>query len=147
MRKDPENASLDAQVHAALENLSQVANFTVIKMPDGTSNVYLGGQTPLVLGNQQFGVSANLSAQNTVIYDSQGNDITSQITSGSLGALLSEKNTTLPGYSSSLNTLAQSFADAVNGALAQGEHPDRQSAWRKTCLPTMRRWARHTRSR
>jgi len=115
-----QDAGLDAQVHSALENLSQVANFTALKMPNGTWNVYLGGQTPLVLSNQQFTVSADMSAPNTVIRDSQGNDITSQITSGSLGALLGEKNTTLPGYMSSLNTLAQTFADSVNNALNQG---------------------------
>jgi len=115
-----QNAGLDAQLHAALENLSQVANFTALQMPDGTTSIYLGGQTPLVLANQQSTVSADMSTPNTVIRDSQGNDITSQITSGSLGALIGEKNTTLPGYLTSLNTLAQTFADSVNGALAQG---------------------------
>ena len=64
-----QNAGLDAQVHAALESLSQIANFTVIRMSDGTSSVYLGGQTPLVLANHQFTVSADMSAPNTVIRD------------------------------------------------------------------------------
>jgi len=34
--------------------------------------------------------------------------------------MIQEQNTTLPGYMTSLNTLAQSFSDAVNGQLAQG---------------------------
>jgi flagellar hook-associated protein 1 FlgK len=34
--------------------------------------------------------------------------------------MIQEENTTLPGYVTSLNTLAQSLADTVNGQLAQG---------------------------
>jgi flagellar hook-associated protein 1 FlgK len=115
-----QDPALDAQIHAALENLSQVANFTVIKLSDGTYSVYLGGQTPLVIGGDQFNISADFSAPQTVIRDFQGNDVTSQIDRGQLGALLEEKNTTLPAYLKSLNTLAQGFADTVNGTLAQG---------------------------
>ena len=39
---------------------------------------------------------------------------------GKLGALIEEHNTTLPGYSTDLNTLAQNFADSVNTTLGQG---------------------------
>jgi flagellar hook-associated protein 1 FlgK len=113
------DAGLDAQVNSDLENLSQVANFTVLNT-NGQVNVYLGGQTPIVLGAQTFNVSANFSTPQTVIQDSQGNDITSQITGGQLGAEIQENNVTLPGYAGSLNTLAQSFADTVNTALSQG---------------------------
>jgi flagellar hook-associated protein 1 FlgK len=62
---------------------------------------------------------SNTSGQ-TAILDSNGNDITAQITSGQLGALISEQNVTLPGYQTSLNTLAQSLADTVNSTLAGG---------------------------
>lgn len=117
---DIANAGLDAQRNADLESLSQVANFTVIPSNNGQINVYLGGQTSLVLGSQTFAVSANFSTAQTVIQDSQGNDITSQITGGQLGAQISERNTTLPGYTTSLNTLAQTLADTVNTTLSQG---------------------------
>lgn len=113
------DAGVDAQVHTDLENLSEVANFTVLNT-NGQINVYLGGQTPLVLGQQTFKVSADFSTPQTVIRDSQGNDVTSQITGGQLGAQIQENNVTVPGYLSSLNTLAQTFADTVNNALAQG---------------------------
>jgi flagellar hook-associated protein 1 FlgK len=114
------NAGLDAQVNSDLENLSEVANFTVVPTTDGQFNVYLGGQTPIVMGTQALNISANFSTPQTVIQDSQGSDITSQITGGQLGAQIQENNTTLPGYMSSLNTLAQTFADTVNTALSQG---------------------------
>jgi flagellar hook-associated protein 1 FlgK len=114
------DAGLDAQMNSDLENLSEVANFTVVPMSNGQINVYLGGQTPIVMGTQALNVSADFSTPQTIIQDSQGNDITSQITGGQLGAQIQENNTTLPGYMSSLNTLAQTFADTVNNALSQG---------------------------
>ena len=114
------NAGLDARVNSDLENLSEVANFSVVPTANGQVNVYLGGQTPIVLGGQAFNVSANFSTGQSILQDSQGNDITAHITGGQLGALIQENNTTLPGYMSSLNNLAQSFADTVNNALSQG---------------------------
>src|SRR5580692_11535204 len=97
------NAGLDAQVNSDLENLSEVANFTVVPTSNGQFNVYLGGQTPIVMGNQALNISADFSTGSTVIEDSQGNDVTSQITGGQLGAQIQENNTTLPGYLGSLN--------------------------------------------
>jgi flagellar hook-associated protein 1 len=114
------DAGLDAQRNADLEKLSEVANFTVVPAAGNQINLYLGGQTPLVIGQQGFTVAADFSAPRTVIRDSQGNDVTSQITGGQLGAQIQENNVTLPGYMGSLNTLAQTFADSVNTALAQG---------------------------
>lgn len=113
------DAGLDAKLNSDLENLSQVANFTVLNV-NGQVNVYLGGQTPIVMGPQTFNVSADFSTPQTIVRDSQGNDITSQIAGGQLGAEIHENNVTLPGYTSSLNTLAQTFADTVNNALSQG---------------------------
>jgi flagellar hook-associated protein 1 FlgK len=114
------DAGLDAQMHAALENLSGIVNFSMVRTSDGAVNVYVGGQTPLVIGNDQFALSADFSSPKTAIRDTQGKDITAQITSGSVGALLQEKNTTLPGYMTQLNTLAKTFADQVNGQLSLG---------------------------
>jgi flagellar hook-associated protein 1 FlgK len=114
------DAGLDAQKYSDLENLSEIANFTTVTTSNGEINVYLGGQTPLVMGNQALNISAGFSTGQTVLQDSQGNDITSQLTGGQLGAQLQENNTTIPGYMSSLNSLAQTFADSVNSTLSQG---------------------------
>lgn len=111
---------LSAQMYSDLENLSQLANFSVVKASDGTYGVYLNGESPLVLGSQTYPISSSFSSGQTQILDSQGNDITSEITGGSLGGMLTDANTTLPGYLAQLNTLAQTFADQVNGQLAQG---------------------------
>ena len=114
------DAGLDAALHASLEELSGLANFTLIKTGDGAFNVYLGGQTPLVVGTHVFAIQADFSSSQTAIRDTQGNDIAAQIVGGSLGGLLDEKNSLLPGYLADLNTLTQTFADTVNAGLAQG---------------------------
>jgi flagellar hook-associated protein 1 FlgK len=117
-----QDAGLDARLNAALESLSQVVNYTAIKASDGSYSIYVGGQTPLVIGGHSFNLAGDFGGAKTVIRDAQGNDITAQLSGngGTLGATLDEKNNTLPGYMNSLNSLAQGFADTINHALAQG---------------------------
>ena len=111
---------LDAQMHQDLLQLSQLTNFTLTQNSDGSYNVFVGGQSPLVLGTTAYSFSAGSTSDQTAILDSEGNDVTGEISGGQLGALVQEQNTTLPGYLNGLNTLAQNFADTVNGQLAQG---------------------------
>ena len=114
------DAGVDAQLNSSLEQLSQLVNFTALQQPDGTVNVYIGGQTPLVSGTQAHAIQGDFSTPQTAVLSSSGTDISSQLTGGQLGALLSDKNTLLPGYLTDLNTLAQSVADQVNSTLNQG---------------------------
>jgi flagellar hook-associated protein 1 len=130
------NAGLSAQLENTLENLSGLANIQVTKGIGGMVTVLLGGQTPLVEGVQVNAIQAvNNTASNTgnpgaapniSIEDNNGNDITSDISSGSLAGLLSVRNNLLPSLIGGgqqvggLNTLAQGLADSVNNVLAQG---------------------------
>lgn len=114
------NAGVDAQLNSTLEQLSQLVNFTSLQQPDGSVTIYLGGQTPLVVGNQTFNIQSNSANSQTAILNSTGADITSQITGGQLGALIDDNNNVLPSYLANLNTLAQSFADQVNTTLDNG---------------------------
>jgi len=130
------NAGLEAQLNTTLTNLSNLANVQVIHASDNTVTVLLGGQTPLVIGDQvnalqvqpenTTGALNPNGAPNTEIVDSNGNDVTTQITSGSLGGLLSVRNDLLPSLAGGadqtgeLNVLAQGLADAVNNLQAQG---------------------------
>lgn len=115
-----QDAGLDAQLHADLENLAQLTDFSVIRGSGGALTIAIGGQAPLVIGDQALPISVDSASNQTTIRDANGNEITSQITQGKLGALIQEKNTTIPGYMTDLNTFAQSLADNVNGQLAQG---------------------------
>ncbi|HLJ46269.1 MAG TPA: flagellar hook-associated protein FlgK [Bryobacteraceae bacterium] len=129
--------AVDAQLNSSLEQLSQLANIQVLHQPDGTITVLANGQIPLVVGNHQYSLSvappsnpagsANPTATpNAVILDGDGNDVTSLITGGSLGALINVRNTVIPGLiggpnvTGQLNQLAAQVSTAVNGILAQG---------------------------
>lgn len=114
------DAGLDAQLNSALEQLSQLSNFSTLQQTDGTVSVFIGGQTPLVMGSQSYAIGGDFSTAQTAILSSSGTDITDQITGGQLGAELADNNTALPSYVNSLNTLAQTLADQVNGALNNG---------------------------
>jgi flagellar hook-associated protein 1 len=114
------DAGVDAQLNSTLDQLSQYANFSVLQQPDGEVSVYLGGQTPLVMGQQSFAIQGDFSTPQTAILSSSGTDVTDQITGGQLGAELNDNNNVLPSYVSSLNTLAQTLADQVNSALNNG---------------------------
>jgi flagellar hook-associated protein 1 FlgK len=130
------DAGVEAQLTSTSENLSSLANVQVIRGNDNTVTVLLGGQTPLVIGNQvnalqvqpenTTGALNPSGAPNTEIFDSSGNNVTSQITSGSLAGLLSVRNSLLPSLAGGadqtgeLNVLAKSIADAVNNLQAQG---------------------------
>ena len=131
------DAGLDANLHASLESLSQIADISVSFAPNGTATVLLGGQTPLVIGAQQYNIQANFSPTGTPaipnatpdarILDSNGQDITSHISQGSLAGLLNVRNTVLPSLQGNgqqqgaLNQLAQQVADRVNSILTSAQ--------------------------
>jgi len=130
------DAGMSAQLESTLENLSSLANIQVLQGNGGTVTVLLGGQTALVEGTQVNTIQAvnNIAsnagnpgaAPNISIEDSNGNDITGQITGGGLAGLLSVRNNLLPSLIGGgqqvggLNTLAQGLADSVNNVLEQG---------------------------
>ena len=110
------DAGVDAQLNSTLEDLSKLTNIQVVHQSDGTATVLLGGQTPLVSGTSTDLVTAKLGSPASIV-DSEGTNITSQISSGQLQGLLSFANQTAPAVTSGLDSLAKSFADTVNGVL------------------------------
>ncbi len=130
--------NVDANLHQSLETLSGLANITTSFAADGTVNVLVNGQIPIVLGTSSYSLgSGRAPASSTALYpagnpsqiitDSSGRDITSQITGGQLGGLLQVRNVVLPSIQGdteqvgSLNQLAQGLADRVNALLTSGE--------------------------
>ncbi|HEX3746455.1 MAG TPA: flagellar hook-associated protein FlgK [Bryobacteraceae bacterium] len=137
MNGDRNDPGLDAQIHTTLDQLSNDGSISASQQADGTWTVLLNGQTPLVMGQQVFALTAgtvapaagsanpNAPPQLSVLaYD--GRDITASTTAGQLGSILNLANHVLPGYMGdgtqpgSLNTLAQSFAGTVNNLLTAG---------------------------
>ena len=134
-QQGPGDSALQANVYSTLQQLAQIVPITSFTASDGSTTVLLGGQTPLVIGQTQYQVGSKLSVPAnasipgglpaTQILDSNGNDITSQVTGGELGGLLQANATLaqLQGNSSqpgSLNQLAQAFANRVNTLLTSG---------------------------
>jgi flagellar hook-associated protein 1 FlgK len=134
----PPDPNTDASIHADLETLSQYVNFTSSFSSQGAVTVNIDGQTPLVVGSTSYAIQsgpaptsasaafpAGIPSQQ--ILDSNGQDITAQITGGQLNGLLQFRNTTIGGLQGdqnqqgSLNQLAQGFADRVNTLLTTGE--------------------------
>lgn len=116
-QKDP---ALDAQIYSALEELSQLVDFNLLEHPDGSLSLLLGGQTPLVIGDRIQKIRADFSLPQPRILDENDNDITYQISDGSLKGALDTRINLLPSYQSDLNRLAESFADNVNQILMGG---------------------------
>ena len=114
------DAGADANMYADLEQLSQYAGFTALQQPDGSVSVFLGGQTPIVMGNQSLPIQGDFSLPQMRVLNAQGSDITSQISSGQLSAEINVQNNLIPSYMGSVNTLAQTLADQVNTTLSQG---------------------------
>jgi flagellar hook-associated protein 1 FlgK len=140
MAGEGNNAGLDAQINSTLETLSQYVPISAAGQPGGSYTVLLNGQTPLVIGNQQYPLSFDLyqpdgaTNQNAPplaqVKAADGTDITGGIGGGQLGALLNFRNAVLPSYigdgsqAGSLNAMAQQFADTVNGILTSGNISD-----------------------
>lgn len=132
MTGGPPDPSVDADLYNNLEQLSQLVPVTALPQSNGTMTVLIDGQTPLVIGSQQFQISAptvSLSSDAQVL-DYQGNDITAQIGSGQMGGTLQARNVTLPALNGDgtqqggLNQLAQGVADTVNNLLTAGYSSD-----------------------
>jgi len=145
MNGNHNDAGLDAQVNATLENMSQLIDFTATKQVDGTVTIMLNGTQLLLASDKQYKLTSSLSLPssppptypnapaNVQVLASDGTDVTSKITNGQLGALLNLRNQILPSYigdayqAGDLNTMAKQFADRVNSLLTAGNTSDGQS--------------------
>ena len=119
------NGGLDAQLYSALESLSKLTNFTSIQAADGTTSIFLGGQSTLLVGNTQHTLQVAPTSGDGItgqvkIEDDHGTDVTGHAGGGTLGAVVQLANTTIPGYMTQLNNLASNVASVVNTQLAAG---------------------------
>lgn len=115
-----DDPGMDAQLTSMLEELAGIADFTMLRAEDGSVSIFVGGQTPLVIGERLYSISAVPAAGGIALLDHEGRDITGQITGGRIAALLELRNTLLPGYRQNLDRLAEGLASEVNATLAAG---------------------------
>jgi flagellar hook-associated protein 1 FlgK len=142
LQGDKDDSGLSANMHAAVEQLSSLVDATATFQSDGTVNLMLNGETPLLLGDKTYAISSSLyQPQNPPptnangpagvrIQAYDGTDITSRTTGAQLGALLHLRNQILPSYigdayqAGDLNVMAKQFADRVNQLLTSGNISD-----------------------
>jgi flagellar hook-associated protein 1 FlgK len=116
-----DDPGLQARLHNLLEDLSELADVTVLRREDGTVSAYLGGQTMLTSSDRFYPLSVDTSNPGRVdLLDSQGNGITGQLSGGRLQALVDVRNNVLPAEQAQIDRLAQTLADQVNGLLLAG---------------------------
>jgi len=114
------DAGLQAKLHNALEDLSEMVDTTVLYSEYGAASVYVGGQTLLVIGETPHPLISDAGGQPSRVLGDDGTDISGQIGGGRLEALLDLNNSVLPAHEADLNRLAEAVADTVNATLAGG---------------------------
>jgi flagellar hook-associated protein 1 FlgK len=103
----------------AIDQLSSLVDVSVI--PSGnTLTLTTGNGEPLVTGQQSFQLQTQITPAGLHDIDSQGVDITSQITSGQLGGTLAARDQQIPAIQTQLDTLAAGLANSVNAVQVGG---------------------------
>lgn len=103
----------------AIDQLSSLVDVSVIPS-DNSLTLTTANGTPLVTGQQSFALQTQTTSGGLHDVYSQGNDITSQITSGQLGGTLQARDQEIPAIQAQLDTLASGLANAVNAVQVAG---------------------------
>ena len=108
------NTLLD-QRDQLVSNLSQIAGVTTTSNSDGSINVYVGNGQPLVLDSNTYSLTTvpnqfNASQLEIASSTSNGNSISSSITSGDLGGLLSARAQAIDPALNQLGQIATAIA-------------------------------------
>ncbi|RDI97722.1 flagellar hook-associated protein FlgK [Dyella solisilvae] len=120
--KNPPNDLLD-QRDNLVQTLSGYLGVSATTQSDGSISVYSTNGQALVSGGNSYAISAANNAYDaarTDVFDSTGNDISSRISGGTLGALLSYRSNVLDSAQSQLGLQAVGLASSINDQQAKG---------------------------
>ena len=107
------------QRQQAIDQLSSLVDVSVIPA-DNSLTLTTANGAPLVTGQQNFQLTTQTNSQGLHDIYSEGNDITSQITSGQLGGTIEARDQEIPAIQTQLDTLAAGLANSVNGVQVAG---------------------------
>ncbi|MBB6186264.1 flagellar hook-associated protein FlgK [Rhodanobacter sp. MP7CTX1] len=116
------NSLLD-QRDNLVQQLAGLTGMSAVTESNGSVSVYTTAGQALVSGTQSYALSAGSNQYDptsTDVFDSAGNDITSQLTGGTLGALINYRSNVLEPAQNALGQSAIALASSVNGQQAQG---------------------------
>ncbi|MBS8260662.1 flagellar hook-associated protein FlgK [Roseibium polysiphoniae] len=106
-------ADLEDQLNASLVSLSEQLEIATFKADDGTVKVYTSDGQVLVDGSAHL-LTTETAADGTTSISANGTDITGDLDTGNLGALIELRDETLPAYQDMLDELATTFIDELN---------------------------------
>lgn len=122
-------ADLEDERSEAIQTLSSYMNISYYTDSSGSTHIFTGS-TALVDGTTVNHLSHTAAADmsSSTSYPSDGisgitvagQDITTSITSGSIGALINQRDTVLPQVQSELDSLASGLSSTINAATNQG---------------------------
>jgi flagellar hook-associated protein 1 len=125
-------AAMEDQRNTALQDVASKMNISYFTAPNGSVQVYTASGQALVDSTAHtISYTPASSVSQSTAYSAtppsgfagitvNGQDITSQITSGSIGALISLRDTVLPGAQSQLDQLATRLESSLNAVHNQG---------------------------
>lgn len=118
----PSNALLD-QRDGLVKNLAGYVGVSAVSESDGTVSVYTSNGQSLVSGSNAYKLSSGsdgYTPARTDVFDATGNDISHQLSGGSLGALLDYRSNVLDTVQNQLGQAAVGLASSVNAQQAKG---------------------------
>ena len=93
--------------------------------------------SPLVMGTQSYSLQVSQASDGTHrVLNAQGQDITTKLSSGTLGGAITTRDTTVPALSSKLDDLASQFASSINAAQTSGRDQNGATGQPLFSLPT-----------
>jgi flagellar hook-associated protein 1 len=107
------------QRQQAIDQLSSLVDVSVIPA-DNSLTLTTANGAPLVTGLQSFQLTTQTNSAGLHEIYSEGNNITSEITSGQLGGTLQARDQEIPALENQLDTLAAGIANSVNAVQTQG---------------------------
>jgi flagellar hook-associated protein 1 len=107
------------QRQQAIDQLSSLVDVSVIPA-DNSLTLTTANGAPLVTGEQSYQLTTQANSAGLHEVYSEGNNITSQITSGQLGGTLQARDQEIPAIQSQLDTLAAGIANSVNAVQTTG---------------------------
>jgi flagellar hook-associated protein 1 len=107
------------QRQQAIDQLSSLVDVSVIPA-DNSITITTATGAPLVTGLQSYQLTTQTNSAGLHEIYSDGNDITSDITSGQLGGTIQARDQAIPSILGQLDTLAAGIANSVNAVQTSG---------------------------
>jgi flagellar hook-associated protein 1 FlgK len=120
-RNGAEMEAIRDQRGVLISRLSELAGVTMVEREDGAADVSIGPGFALVVGATSFQLDMSPSSPSAMgVITIGGMDLTSQITTGTIGGLLHLRDTVIPGYQTQLDQLAFDVATQFNAVHVTG---------------------------